>query len=172
MIEGRFLIFALIIPTISHALVSNHSFIFVTGWPQSGTSFIHQLLSQNQQSISSMIKLCEKILGSRRCQSWNHEGQWMIDGKLRDVIDAGNICPVESISDESKKQAILTQLSRFWLLDKPYLIEKSPQNFVKIPMLRDLFAGSKSIKVIVVLKVSEFFETLPTPTDLLYLSIL
>ncbi len=96
----------------------------------------------------------------------------MIDGKLRDVIDAGNICPVESISDESKKQAILTQLSRFWLLDKPYLIEKSPQNFVKIPMLRDLFAGSKSIKVIVVLKVSEFFETLPTPTDLLYLSIL
>lgn len=79
----------------------------------------------------------------------------MIDGKLREVIDSGNICPVESKLEEDKKQAILTQLSRFWLMDKPYLIEKSPQNFVKIPMLRDLFAGAKSIKIIVVLKVRE-----------------
>lgn len=149
------------------AYVANHTFVFITGWPQSGTSFVHQLLAQHQSLVSSMISLCEKQLGAKRCQSWNHEGQWMIDGKLRELIDAGNVCPVIQIADESKRRAILESWSRFWSLEKPYLIEKSPQNFVKIPMLRQLFSGARKIKIIVILKVRKlstlFFSAFISP---------
>jgi hypothetical protein len=90
--------------------VANHSFVFIGGWPQSGTSLIHQLLSQNQRLVSSMIPLCEEILGANRCQSWNHEGQWILDGKTRDQIQSGNICPVDSV-DGTVKSSIISQVS-------------------------------------------------------------
>jgi hypothetical protein len=89
--------------------VANHSFVFIGGWPQSGTSLIHQLLSQNQRLVSSMIPLCEELLGAKRCQSWNHEGQWILDGKTRDHIQSGNVCPVGSV-DETVKASIISQV--------------------------------------------------------------
>jgi hypothetical protein len=95
------------------SFVSNHTFVFIGGWPQSGTSFIHQLLSQNTKLTSSMIQLCERILGAKRCQSWNHEGQWILEGKLRSVISSGNVCPVESIDAITKKKILDQVESRY-----------------------------------------------------------
>ena len=101
-----FLFLVIILRIGSSNYVSNHSFVFIGGWPQSGTSFIHQLLSQNEKLTSSMIPQCEKILGAKRCQSWNHEGQWVLEGKLRALISSGNVCPVEDIEAQSAKKIV------------------------------------------------------------------
>lgn len=90
--------------------VKNHSFVFISGWPQSGTSFIYQLLHQYQFNMSTMILNCEKYLTVKRCVNWNHEGQWILDGKTRPSLLSGNICPLESVSDESRN-SIIAQVS-------------------------------------------------------------
>ena len=57
-------------------ILLNHSYAFISGWAQSGTSFVHQILDQHSM-VSSMIHKCEAKLG-KRCVNWNHEGQWIL----------------------------------------------------------------------------------------------
>lgn len=78
--------------------IHNHSFVFISGWPQSGTSLVHQVLSFNPD-MSSVIELCEKILG-KRCVSWNHESQWIFPGNIRDHIHSGAMCPIQNVRED------------------------------------------------------------------------
>jgi hypothetical protein len=69
----------------------NRSFVFISGWPQSGTSFLHQVFTLHR-NVSTMVENCEKLLG-KRCVNWNHEGQWLIPGSARAILNSGVMCP-------------------------------------------------------------------------------
>ena len=105
--------------------VNNHTFVFGSGWPQSGTSLMNHMLVHSRH-ISNMINGCEALLGTKRCTAWNHEGQWLLDGHTRLKISSGSTCPVDSVP-EDVRSSILRQWKGLWDLDKQVLLEKSPQ---------------------------------------------
>jgi hypothetical protein len=46
----------------------------------------------------------------------------------------------------------LLQWAQFWSLKKPYLSEKSPQSLLKAPFYRHVFAASKTVKFLIIIK--------------------
>ena len=55
--------------------LAGHSFVFVGGMPQSGTSFLRQLVLANSKIASGQDK-CRR---TTRCEFSNIEGQWLLD---------------------------------------------------------------------------------------------
>lgn len=88
--------------------VRNHSFVFISGWPQSGTSFIHQVFSLHKD-VSTMVEKCENRLG-KRCINWNHEGQWLIPGKAREFLNSGAMCPHQGNLTTEQKTLIMSEV--------------------------------------------------------------
>ena len=43
---------------------------------------------------------------------------------------------------------------KFWDLSREFLVEKSPQSFLKIDLLQAVFAGARDVKFIIIIKVS------------------
>lgn len=68
----------------------NHTFLFVSGWPQSGTSMVHKMVSLHPH-ISTVMEKCLKIHG-KRCENWNYEGQWLLNSTSRNVMGSGKMC--------------------------------------------------------------------------------
>lgn len=75
----------------------NKTVVFVAGWPQSGTSMIHKLLSVHPL-MATMMEKCQEKHGNR-CENWNYEGQWLLsNATLRQTLHSGATCPVRSLS--------------------------------------------------------------------------
>jgi hypothetical protein len=51
--------------------IEDHMFLFISGWPQSGTSLLNQIMTVTP-TVSTMIKKCLAIKG-RKCVSFNGE---------------------------------------------------------------------------------------------------
>jgi len=130
--------------------IRNKSFVFISGWPQSGTSLVNQILNLHPR-ITTMVQKCEEIIGSR-CSNFNHEGQWMLSLSARSYLNAGAMCPTTEKISDPEKNAVLSEWKQFWSMDKAIFVEKSPQSLVKIPLLRKIFTGAASVKFLVVLK--------------------
>eukprot|EP01038_Epipyxis_sp_PR26KG_P004734 gene4734-6641_t len=128
----------------------NHSFIFISGWPQSGTSLLQKIMTISP-NISTMVEKCELKLGNR-CKNWNHEGQWLLNGNSRSNFQSGSTCGNQYVLQDYQKNDIINEWSKFWNLDKHYLMEKSPQSFLKINLLKNIFNNSVETKFIVILK--------------------
>lgn len=94
--------------THSNSFIRNHSFIFVSGWPQSGTSLLQQLFSVTP-SISSMVEKCENALG-KRCVQFNHEGQWLLHGSTRAYFGSGTMCANNQSFTTEQKNSIIEQV--------------------------------------------------------------
>ena len=168
--------------------LNNHTFVFVSGWPQSGkpialispnsflqpslftgTSFLNQILSI-APNVSTMVKKCDEIVGAK-CINWNHEGQWLLKAStyLSKVYNPGSICPCQEIASDELKQSIQLQWKSFWSMDQTVLVEKSPQNLLKMPFLKNVFSEAKKIKFIVVIK-HPVTLNIATPKDMKWLS--
>jgi len=144
---------------------TSQTFVFVSGWPQSGTSLVQQIFTEAPK-FSTMVNRCHSQLGKYKCERWNNEGQWLLgiapvpekDVKALEQSKAllmpGAMCvpPAESLralaADEgardSLRRLLLSQWGHFWDMSQPFLTEKSPQSMLKIPLLRMLFRDSKS----------------------------
>ena len=175
--------------------VPDHRFLFISGWPQSGTSLMLQILAVAPQT-STMVEKCSKLIAGSKCTDWNFEGQWLLKfyaGKTRGaasnastMLNHGSMCESQLvvqnrrdlgfstilnqykdqqnivISDGLDRNKMLYQdglkntistWGKFWNLDMPLLVEKSPHSILKSDLLRETFAGAKSIKFLVVIKV-------------------
>jgi hypothetical protein len=202
---------------------SGKSMVFISGWPQSGTSFVLQMLhSIRTKLISTMIDGCPGRMRYRKCAAFNFEGQWILGaGKhpriirtsLREYLpgmmtpcknssttaavlktaisnpnpadirtnaalgDAAAIammckrcgpqratdaaavnvsCPACCPASNSTTSLFRLQWSKSWNFDAPVLVQKSPQDMLKIPLLRSIFGvgpGSAArVRFLVVLK--------------------
>ena len=61
----------------SLAYLTAHRFLFISGWPQSGTSLMQQIFTVAPQT-STMVQKCSDIISSGKCLDWNFEGQWIL----------------------------------------------------------------------------------------------
>jgi hypothetical protein len=108
------LVFAIIV-SLQGALAEqkfaeNKTLIFLSGWPQSGTSLLQQILAE-AKFMSTMIEKCAKIYG-KRCTNWNNEGQWML--KVPSPLQAGIMCPLEHPLTSADIASIQTQVRTFY----------------------------------------------------------
>ena len=81
--------------------VSAHDFLFISGWPQSGTSLIQQILSISPAS-STLIEKCSQHITRSNCVNWNYEGQWALkffpgdqassSTSAVNLLNAGSMC--------------------------------------------------------------------------------
>lgn len=129
----------------------NKTIVFVAGWPQSGTSMIHKLLSVHPL-MATMMEKCQEKHGNR-CENWNYEGQWLLgNATLRQTLHSGATCPVRSLSKDIQEN-IFNEWYPLWPSSLPFLIEKSPQSLVKTLALRDMFVSRGfSVKFLIIIK--------------------
>lgn len=151
----HFLVFIFVTQSVfqvAYGYLQNHTFVFISGWPQSGTSFLNQIFSVTPNA-STMVEKCDKIIGAK-CLNWNHEGQWLLkaSSELTKLYNPGAMCPCSHDISKNIKSLVQTQWAQFWSLDSSVLVEKSPQNLLKMSFLRAIFSTAKSIKFIVVVK--------------------
>ena len=86
--------------------ISAHDFLFISGWPQSGTSLLQQILSISPASSTLIEKCSQHIKGGSKCMNWNYEGQWALKFHPGDqksssqnavnLINAGSMCEGKS----------------------------------------------------------------------------
>jgi len=133
----------------------NHTILFISGWPQSGTSLLLQLLTLSP-GISTMVKKCNE---KKRCENTNFEGQWLLGTKSQQassILNAGSMCKYNNNSlnniNEYIRQHFYQEWSKFWEFNNNYiLVEKSPQSMLKIPLMNTIF-NKKMNKFLIVMK--------------------
>lgn len=181
------------------AYTSSHDFLFISGWPQSGTSLMQQIFAVSPRT-STMIDKCTEQIPGRHCLDWNYEGQWLlryqpeparlVNSNASNLINAGSMCEAVYPTQESQEVSIISYADqkllleqeykrggdltqspywtnhwdgiynisstwgKFWNLEKPLLVEKSPQSMLKSNLLREIFSNARSIKFVIMLKVS------------------
>ena len=150
----------------------NKTMLFVSGWPQSGTSLVQQILTVTP-GMSTMVSKCRLVHGNK-CDNWNNEGQWLAErsNEVSPYLQPGKMCP--SVGDKltpplETVKSLSEQWARYWDLQQPILVEKSPQSMLKIPMLANMFRSAKALKFLVVLK-HPVTLNVATPTDMGWLT--
>ncbi len=134
---------------------SDKTMLFVSGWPQSGTSLLQQMLTVTP-GMSTMVEKCKSMHGSR-CLNWNNEGQWLIERspEITPYLQPGKMCPIEGDKLNPPLSTVLTLSkgwAQYWDLEEQILVEKSPQSMLKIKMLANTFSEAKQLKFLVVVK--------------------
>ena len=127
------------------ASLKNKTLLFVSGWPQSGTSLLQQILTITP-GVRTMVEKCNQVHGSK-CQNWNHEGQWLLprSHEISPYLQPGKMCPVpedKANPPPATREAIISSWLKYWHNDEDngdilpdILVEKSPQSMLKIPFL-------------------------------------
>ena len=139
--------------------ISKFQFIFISGWPQSGTSFIQQIFTLNNL-FSTQVNGCFERLGSK-CLNINNEGQWLLlrNNTWDAIFRPGKMCPISKhdiyhsqVFLDEHFDTLIQQWRIYWDVSKFYLVEKSPQSMLKIQLFEYLFKRAYNVKFIVVLK--------------------
>ncbi|MCH5375185.1 MAG: sulfotransferase, partial [Planctomycetes bacterium] len=123
--------------SIAHAMATK-TIVFIGGLHRSGTSLIHQILREHR-----------RVSGFGGTGVPEDEGQHLqtLYPPARDFGGPGRFgFDPRSFMDEhhplvseSNALRLFEQWSRYWDLDKQYLIEKSPPNLVRTRFLQALF---------------------------------
>jgi hypothetical protein len=140
-------------------LLRNNTFLFISGWPQSGTSLVNQILTIAPY-ISTMVNRCNQLIGEK-CLNWNHEGQWLmppLSGQRDIFLNSGSMCRGSRAFDGTDQrsqvfsEALISAWAKYWDLSSAILVEKSPQSILKSTLLRGVFKRAKAVKFIIVIK--------------------
>jgi len=140
--------------------LNNKYFIMVSGWPQSGTSLIHEMISVFPNT-STVHRQCDISLGAKVCERFNYEGQWVLKGnEMKDVWSnyyPGKMCPINTPPTNSLRLSIQKKMGDFWpnlygpANPDEIFVQKSPQDMVKIPFINGIWRGS-TVRHVVILK--------------------
>jgi hypothetical protein len=130
--------------------------VSIAGWPQSGTSLLQQLLTV-APATDTMVELCFKAHG-KRCTSFNNEGQWLLDnGAKRRMLDGtyapGRSCEPPPGAEDRAGAHIVAQWFSYWHNNSKIVVQKSPQDLLKLSFLDNIFKPmTANRRFIVVLK--------------------
>ncbi|MBW2046055.1 MAG: sulfotransferase [Deltaproteobacteria bacterium] len=119
----------------------NHKFIFIGGLHRSGTSLIHRCLREHPL-----------ISGFENSPSPEDEGQHLQTvylaanyfggpGRFAFYPDA-RLTEETSLVSEQNKLKLFNEWTKYWILEKPFLLEKSPPNIIRTRFLQALFPNS------------------------------
>lgn len=123
--------------------MENHKFIFVAGLHKSGTSILFKCLREHPQ-----------ISGFKDTGVPQDEGQHLqtvypsekeLEGKTMGEFGfkrGAYIDETSALVSKANRDRLFSEWSRYWDLDKPFLLEKSPANLLRTRFLQALFPNS------------------------------
>mmetsp|Transcript_15216 Transcript_15216/g.22884 ORF Transcript_15216/g.22884 Transcript_15216/m.22884 type:complete len:289 (+) Transcript_15216:37-903(+) len=138
------LLFTLIITIQS--LLSNHTFVDISGWPHSGTSVVHEIFKYVTDA-STFFPTC-----GEQCRRFNYEGQWKLSEKVSKVYRPGVYCSLRRSHQVDSYSSLVSEWSQLWDMNKSMLVQKSPADLLKIPFLHHAFDAAGEKKYIIVIK--------------------
>ena len=146
-------------------VITNHTYFFISGFPQSGTSLIHQMMKFTP-NVKTMFNKCDIMHGSKNCMKWNYEGQWIFVNKSKSfsqIFKPGvNIPCNDTLITPEISQYILNGWNYFWDINDNYtnnktnpitiFVEKSPQSMTKIKCIHNIFKHLGKVKFLIMIK--------------------
>ena len=126
--------------------IQKHKFIFVCGLHRSGTSILHRCLSEHPS-----------VSGFTDTGAWEDEGQHLQSlyppakfyggpGVFAFNKDA-HLTETSPLICEENRNKLFSEWRKYWDLEKPFLLEKSPPNLVGSRFLQKMFPKSYFIMV-------------------------
>lgn len=127
--------------------MKKHRFIFLGGLHRSGTSLLHEILRSHPEisgfSNTGVTQDEGMFLQSVYPSARKFGGPGKFGFKEASFMDENH--PLATATNARK---LFQQWSKYWDLDKDYLIEKSPPNLVRTRFLQKLFPNSMFIIVL------------------------
>jgi hypothetical protein len=121
--------------------MKNHNFIFIGGLHRSGTSILHRCLRKHPL-ISGFFDTCSPEDEGQHLQSvylparnYGGPGRFGFDPNAR-------LTEESKLVSEENRTKLIKEWGMHWDLSKPYLMEKSPPNLIKMRFLQRMFNNS------------------------------
>lgn len=97
--------------------VHDHNFLFISGWPQSGTSLMQMMFTVAPQT-STMVRKCNEMIPGNKCIDWNFEGQWIVKFGMAKtegyyasaLLNSGAMCKLHVLDNTRSTNPDVTQL--------------------------------------------------------------
>jgi len=124
-----------------------HRLVFLAGLHRSGTSILFKLLSRHPM-VSGFRDTGVPEDEGQHLQSVYPPARVFGGGGRFGFRPEAHMTEVSSTEAVAQAQALFDQWSRYWDLDKPVLIEKSPPNLIRMRYLQSLFPQASFIVLI------------------------
>jgi hypothetical protein len=132
---------------VSPATDTQHHFVFICGLHRSGTSLLARCMRRHPQ-----------VSGFRETSVPRSEGQHLqtvypparvSGGPGRFGFDPeAHLTETSTLITEENRRRLLMEWSRYWDLEKPVLLEKSPPNLIRTRFLQALFPSSSFLIIL------------------------
>jgi hypothetical protein len=126
--------------------VSEHHFVFVGGLHRSGTTLLARAIAKH-----------DEISGFRKTEALANEGQFLqsvypiareFGGTGRFGFDERSHMTEDSpLATDANRDKLVSEWGRYWNLQQPVLVEKSPPNLLKLRFLQALFEDANFVVI-------------------------
>lgn len=127
--------------------ISEHRFIFVCGLHRSGTSVLFRSLRDHPEVSGFQGTPSPEDEGMHLQTVYLPSGRYGGAGQFGFHPDA-HLTESSTLVSEENRQKLFSEWSRYWDLNKTYLLEKSPPNIIRTRFLRAMFPNSYFIIVL------------------------
>lgn len=121
--------------------LSNHRFIFVCGLHRSGTSVLFRSLRDHPEVSGFQGTDSPEDEGMHLQTVYPPSGRYGGAGSFGFHPEA-HLTESSSLVSEANRRKLFSEWSRYWDLDKTYLLEKSPPNIIRTRFLQAMFPNS------------------------------
>ena len=126
--------------------MSEHHFVFVGGLHRSGTTLLARAIAKH-----------DEISGFRKTEALANEGQFLqsvypiareFGGTGRFGFDERSHMTEDSpLATDANRDKLVSEWGRYWNLQQPVLVEKSPPNLLKLRFLQALFEDANFVVI-------------------------
>ena len=127
--------------------MESHKFVFVCGLQRSGTTMLYRSLSEHP-AIS-------KLEGTERPGNEGQHNQTVYPAAATHgragrfaFMSESRLTEASPLVSDANRRKLFQEWSRFWDLDRPYLMEKSPPNLIRTRFLQAMFPDSYFIVIL------------------------
>lgn len=126
---------------------SERSFLFIGGLHRSGTSILFQLIREHPQTSGFRDTGVSEDEGMHLQSVFYPSGHYGGAGRFGFHPEAHLTEQSPLVSDENREK-LFSEWSRYWNLEKPVLLEKSPPNLIRARFLQAMFPNSHFVMLI------------------------
>lgn len=124
-----------------------HRFLFICGLHRSGTSLLHNILREHPE-ISGFANTGAPEDEGQHLQTVYPTGR-ASGGPGKFCFDAAaHLTETSPLITDANRTKLLAEWSRFWSMDKPILLEKSPPNIIRSRFLQGMFPNCYFIFIV------------------------
>jgi Sulfotransferase family len=119
----------------------DHKFVFVCGLQRSGTTMLYRYLDEHPQ-VSALSGTARDTNEGQHNQTVYPGDEWHGKGGRFAFRPEARFTEDSPLVTPENAEKLFTEWSRYWDLSKPYLLEKSPPNLIRMRFLQALFPES------------------------------